>query len=342
MPPATCPKVYNNAMRRTTSHRIMQLLRYALLFVLLPAGMAGCQKRTAVLPTIKLQAVKTVEKFSDDFYLSEIMSMKHYGGRIYACCMQRSQILCMDEDFGLCSLIGQKGRAGDELLEPASFDIAGDTIAVSCYGEFKLYTTDGRFVRSDNAGQYLPNKNFARACGRYYYSTVSHRPLISLDSNGAYHGFGQCRQFDTPEQTRLRNARFTLVDGDKIITVSDNLPYIELFDRQTLEPAYRYDYSDVDLADRIMRKNASDKLASNQYRELVADCCLQGQKLYLLLADNLDTYQVNKIIVFNLGNDCKPLHVLQLPDKRYLSFCCDGHYIYAFNTGKGTFEKMAL
>lgn len=303
---------------------------------------ASCGRQLTSLPTIEPQLVKSVDVLADSIYFSEITAMKYHDNRIYACCMGQSQILCMDNDFGLLHIIGHKGRAASELMNPSSFDMDGDTIVVLCYGAFKRYTVNGEFVGSSDIGPLLPNKDFAWSDGCYYYTSSRQGPVISLSADGTSRSFGECYRFETEEAARYRNARFTRVYRDRIITVSDNLPYIEVFDRQTLESVRKVDYSDVDLVSEIMKSNASEQLAANQYRTLVSGCNVADGKLYVLLADNLDGFCANKIIVFDLERDCRPVSIVQLPGARYFSFCVNGQTLYAFNLRENTLEKMTL
>lgn len=313
------------------------------LFVLCIALLfASCSRQLTSLPTVEPQLVKSVDVLADSIYFSEITAMKYQDNRIYACCMGQSQILCMDDDFGLLRIIGHKGRAAGELMNPSSFDMDGDTIAVLCYGAFKRYTVNGEFVGSSDIGPLLPNKDFAWSDGCYYYTSSRQGPVISLSEEGTSRSFGAYYRFESEEATRCRNARFTRVFGDRIITVSDNLPYIEIFDRRTLASVRKVDYSNVALVAEIMRSNASEQLAANQYRALVSGCNVADGKLYLLLADNLDGFCANKIIVFDLERDCRPLSIVQLPGARYFSFCVNGQTLYAFNLRENTLEKMTL
>lgn len=311
------------------------VLCFALLF-------ASCGRQLTSLPTIEPQLVKSADVLADSIYFSEITAMKYHGDRIYACCMGQSQILCMDDEFGLLHTIGHEGRAANELMDPSSFDIEGDTIAVLCYGSFKRYTVNGEFVGTFDIGRLLPNKDFAMCAGSYYYTSSNQGPVISLSADGTSRSFGERYRFETEEAARYRNARFTRVYRDRIITVSDNLPYIEVFDRQTLESVRKVDYSDVDLVSEIMKSNASEQLAANQYRTLVSGCNVADGKLYVLLADNLDGFCANKIIVFDLERDCRPVSIVQLPGARYFSFCVNGQTLYAFNLLENTLEKMTL
>ena len=314
------------------------------LFLLLVALCTfGCNKQHVSMPTLEPKVVKSVDILSDSSYFSEITLMKYHGNRIYACCMERAQILCMDNEFKLHHTIGRKGRANNELMTPSSFDINKNMIAVYCYGTFKHYTLDGKFLGTTDISQSFPNKNFSWYGNNYYYTSSNGSPIISLSGNGTSRSFGEFYQFETKEESRYRNARFTLIYKDMIITVSDNLPYIELFDRQTLKSIQKVDYSDVDLEDRIVKKNASEQLAVNQYRTLVSNCNISDGKLYVLLADNnLDGFLANKIIVFDIKRNCLPVSILQLPGERYFSFCVDGKIIYAFNLRENTFEKMKI
>lgn len=317
-------------------------MKRRLLILFIASTFVACGRQAISIPTIEPQKVKSVDMLSDSTYFSEITSMKYCGNRIYACCMGRSQILCMDDEFELLHTIGRKGRATSELIDPSSFDIDGDTVAVLCYGAFKHYTLDGEFVGVTDIGLSLPNKDFAWSNGRYFYTSGDQGPIISMSADGAIRSFGERYRFGTEEETHYRNARFTLAYRDRIITVSDNLPYIEIFDRQTLKPERKVDYSDVDLVLQIMKKNASERLAVNQYRALVTDCNISDGRLYVLLADNLDKFRANKIIVFDIEHDCRPVSILQLPGERYFSFCVNGQNIYAFNLRENTFEKMTM
>ena len=319
------------------SFRLRRLLPAAGLLLTL-----SCSRQLTTLPTIEPQVVKSAEVLADSIYFSEITAMKYQDNRIYACCMGQSQILCMDNDFGLLRIIGHKGRAASELMNPSSFDMDGDTIAVLCYGAFKRYTVNGEFVGSSDIGPMLPNKDFAWSDGCYYYTSSRQGPVISLSEEGTSRSFGAYYPFESEEATRCRNARFTRVFGDRIITVSDNLPYIEIFDRRTLASVRKVDYSNVALVAEIMRSNASEQLAANQYRALVSGCNVADGKLYLLLADNLDGFCANKIIVFDLERNCRPVSIVQLPGARYFSFCVNGKTLYAFNLRENTLEKMTL
>lgn len=81
----------------------------------------ACGQRGVVLPVEDATAVHSIEVLSDGSYFSEVASMKFYDGRIYACSMESSQVLCMDTDFGLLNKIGRKGRGTEEIQQARQF-----------------------------------------------------------------------------------------------------------------------------------------------------------------------------------------------------------------------------
>lgn len=317
-------------------------MKKLILFVISALLVLACGQRGVVLPVEDATAVHSIEVLSDGSYFSEVASMKFYDGRIYACSMESSQILCMDTDFGLLNKIGRKGRGTEELMDPSSFDICRDGLAVYSYGMFKHYTHAGDFVKSCSISRSMPNKNFAWSGECYYYSTRTDGPMIEFSPDGRSSSFGEYHLFDNENQTSLKNARHTLIYEDNIIAVSDNLPIIEFYDKATLGLIKKIDYSRVDLVDKIIKKNSEEHLADNQYRILVSKCYISDGKLYLLLADNLDSYLVNKVLVLDIAKDFSPIRIIKLPGESYFSFCVGDGYIYAFNTRKNLFEKIKI
>ena len=90
---------------------ILETIKKWLLVLCIALLTASCGRQLTSLPTIEPQLVKSVDVLADSIYFSEITAMKYHDNRIYACCMGQSQILCMDNDFGLLHIIGHKGRA---------------------------------------------------------------------------------------------------------------------------------------------------------------------------------------------------------------------------------------
>ena len=312
------------------------ILYLAVLFVI------GCHNQSLIdLPIDNPQLVNSIDILSDSTYFSEITSMKCYDSRVYACCMSRSQILCLDNDLRLINTIGNKGKSESELMDPSSIDINNDKIVVFNYGKFKYYDIDGEFIKSESVEQYIPNKNFVVHDGIYYSSNGTKFPMVAMMNNN-YIGFGERYEFPTKIETNIKNSRFTLIEDNNIITISDNLSYIEVYNKETLELKDRIDYSNIKIVDKIVKKNSSEKLSINQYRPIVSCCDIYNSKLYILLSDKIKKLNTNKILVFDVRQNYKPIKIIQLPGERYMSFCINNTTLYAYNTKLGSIEKFKI
>ena len=101
-------------------------------------------------------------------------------------------------------------------------------------------------------------------------------------------------------------------------------------------------YENIKIVDKIVKKNSSEKLSINQYRPIVSCCDIYNSKLYILLSDKIKKLNTNKILVFDVRQNYKPIKIIQLPGERYMSFCINNTTLYAYNTKLGSIEKFKI
>jgi hypothetical protein len=306
----------------------------------------SCQDRQ---PVAKLRKERSIHTLSDSTLFSNVECLTSHSNKLFFTNTLCDQIVSLDENLSLLKRMGERGQGPNELLGINQFAIKDSLIAVlNGNNRINIFNVNGELLEEHS----LADVTISFDAGHRFCfngeeiigsSFLTDKPLT------VYHiytkeqtFFGEKYEFAMPEQTAIRNDRFISIFKDKCIAVSDNLPYIEVYDLKTKELIERYNYSGIGEVDRslkVIERKESQDVSINSYYTLCRDVCIADDCLYLLIISYAEGFEVNKIMAFELTPSVKPLSTVELSGKIYASFCISDRFVYGYNSNENTIEQ---
>lgn len=238
---------------------------------------------------------KTIHSFSDSSFFSDISCIETDGtGSIYVLDRKRSQIIRLDEDMRLLSVIGHQGRGPQEIGAAISFSVRNDTVYVGdAYKRGVLmFTPSGEWCGMIDMKEAFPYfKRFSvRDEGSICFAACSGQERTSLAEydrpSAAMTRFGQWTDFGTPAKNDMQNKRSVFFRDGQYIAVPWSIPVVEFYDAATLRPTETLDLSEVTPVKEIyleMTANREIRESPNMWYVFMEDTYLNRDKLYVLL-----------------------------------------------------------
>ena len=176
-----------------------------------------------------------------------------------------------------------------------------------------------------------------------YVSTAEKEGLF-LEVNmriGTESHWGKRKDFGEELPNRIRNSRHLLNFEDKCITVSDNIPIVEIYDLKSKQMVDSLDFSDIDYIKKDLIKNENIRKL-NSYTKIVSDAYVDGNYLYVLLFGTGSSGEVlsNEILKIELSPILEKKEIIQLPGTNYLHICVNQDSIYAYNRKEARVELL--
>ena len=299
------------------------------------------------LPIYHLAESKQIDIIADTLLFNNINCLTFYNDKLYFTNPIYDQIISLDKNFDLKKIFGKKGKGPNELLGIGQFAMCDSLISVLNVANRRINV----FSIDKEIATEMPISNSILFESNYRYcfidtdiigcSSVAEAPLSKYNIHTKEQTlFGKTHQFSTSKQTSIRNNRFTAKIGNGFIVVSNNLPYIEIYNQDNLEQIVQYDYSNITQVKKSIQaiERKPDK-EDNSYRHLCEDVYVTNQYLYILLINYTNNdFNVNQIIKFEIYPVIKPVAIYKLPGKYFKTFCIseeDG-IIYAYHYTENT------
>jgi len=308
----------------------------------------SCQKEKQLqLETVKYRQHSFVEGWGDSIFLSKVRDLQFYENRLYISEQYLSQVIEMNKDFTLNRLIGRRGEGPGEFVSIESIALEDSLLYVFDMGHSAVLCFDqknkfrGKYALL-NDRIYMPYRFFVDdSC--LYVSTAEKEGLF-LEANmrvGEESYCGKRKDFGEDLPNRIRNSRHILDFEDKCITVSDNIPIVEIYDLKNKQMIDALDFSDMDYIKKDLIKNENvQKL--NSYTKIVADAYVDGNFLYVLLFGTSASGGPlsNEILKIELSPVLAKKEILRLPGTNYLHICVNQDSIYAYNRKEARIELL--
>ena len=319
-----------------------------ILTVIFFLSLISCQKeRQLQLETVKYKQLSFVEGWGDSIFLSKVRDLQFYENRLYISDQYLSQVMETNQYFILNRFIGRQGPGPRDFVSIESIALEDSFLyvfdmghsAVLCFdqkGEFR-----GKYALL-NDRIYMPYRFFVDdSC--LYVSTAEKEGLF-LEVNmriGTESHCGKRKDFGEELPNRIRNSRHLLNFEDKCITVSDNIPIVEIYDLKSKQMVDSLDFSDIDYIKKDLIKNENIRKL-NSYTKIVSDAYVDGNYLYVLLFGTGSSGEVlsNEILKIELSPILEKKEIIQLPGTNYLHICVNQDSIYAYNRKEARVELL--
>lgn len=272
--------------------------------------------------------------------------MQSYEGDIYILDTERRDIVRFTEEFDSIHYIGHGGAGPQELNIPSRFFIEKDTIYLTdTGGSYIKCITDDTISSLIKLPHLALDKRFFYVSDHFYIPSITDNSLFmafnkAMEQDTVRYG-GEIVTFQSKKRTLMQNARHLLVHGNTFYAVSDNLPQIQRYDLHTLDLLEEFDLSQMPVIKQNLNYISSRENIQNSFSVFIEDAYLANNSLYLLCAELGMDYKVNKLIKISLS----PMRITDLyilPGNMYESFCVSSHYIFAFDSEKGTIDRIKL
>jgi len=317
-----------------------------LLFIVILCN--NCQDR---LPIVKLTREKSIDILSDSILFNNVECLTSNSNNLFFTNAFYDQIVRLDESLSLIKMMGERGEGPNMLLGINQFAIKDSLIAVlNGNNRINIFNINGELVEEHSlvgVTTYLGTGHRFFFTGKEIIgsSSSAKKPLTIYNIYTKEQTFfGEKYEFSTSHQTAIRNDRFVCISKNQCIAVSDNLPFIEVYDLNTKELIEKYDYSKIKEIEKslkaIERKESQDS-SPNSYYTLCRDICIVNDCLYLLFIDFSEGFEVNKIMKLELTPSIKPVSIIELSGKTYSSFCISDNFVYGYNSRENTIEQYA-
>lgn len=324
----------------------MELRLYVFIFFIF--GVLSCISEKEEV--ISLSEKNSVSELSDTLFFSDVENMLIYKDKLYFVEHNREQIICLNLDLTLYRIFGERGVGPKEFGYISGFTFKDDSLYVLDSGNARLYVSDllGNIVQSFRLTETLP----IMAEYRFVVNKEKDVVISSVSEHGAFADFnlssmkvefwGERYSFSNEIWKRIRNGQHLLLNDSLYVSVSDNMPFVNIYSQSEKKCIYKYDYSKIEIVKkRIAALKSAPPRAINTYGIVCEDAYITDKNVYLLLCSIKNgLYCANKIASFKLSPEVSLEAVFELPGNVYTSFCVIGNNIYAFNKVESKLEHF--
>jgi hypothetical protein len=311
------------------------ILYLAFVFVL-----SSCLSHNNELHITNCKKVKSIDHLSDSSFFSDVRCMVATENSIYFSDYKRSQIIELKkDDLSVEMITGTYGIGPAELDGVDKFCLKQDTIFAGNDGKRSIdMFVNGVFLKSFKLPEQIRTASLSLRFSvekntLYLSASANINPVAGFDyKNYRVKNIGTPFVFSDPVRQRVRNNRHLLLYNDTVlVSISDNMPIIEVFDLEG-KLINKYDYSKISVIEK-RNKYTSEKQkldGPNSYYLLVEDVYISGNHLFLLIYTGESGTSCNTILVFNINNILmKPERIIDFGEVWFDSFCVQGDKIWA-------------
>lgn len=171
------------------------------------------------------------------FFVSKVKNLAIHNDKLYFIDSRSDQILSLNKDFTLNTVMGEKGEGPDEFMSLTGFTITDSLIYILNGGHAELCYYN---LLGESTGNYKFDKDDSFIIPEYRFVVQRDSSLIIASSSkeGAFMNIdlksnnrfclGERSKFDLGVQERIRNGRHVFDWGNYLIGVSDNIPIIDV------------------------------------------------------------------------------------------------------------------
>lgn len=319
-----------------------QLIGFFFIIILLIA----CRKEYRVTEE-SLSVVKCVEHFSDTLFFSKVAKMQTYNDKIYCMDSYQEQIFVLDKNLQLKQVIGKKGEGPDEFKNLSGIFVSQEGIYILDSGNvcLFLYKNTDSLIRVHN---FTIDEYFIMPEFRFLLEKDTSFIIAASDTKKAFANFdlkhnvnsfwGERFSFNSDTHNRIRNGRNLLKTKDLFVSVSDNMPVVEIYDICTKRKIKDFDFSEISY---VSKQLEYAEVKNHSYYVLIQDAYIDEDKLYMLISEKMnDSFYTNLVLVFALKEKCELTRILRFPGNIYSTLCVNNDTIYAYNSSETKIEIL--
>lgn len=261
---------------------------------------------------------------SSSYFFSNISAIEVSDDKIALCEQGNKHVKIVNSDFELLNLLGREGYGPGEFSTPLSMALDNGNFYVVNDGNraIQKYDSKGSFLASIPVPDWKLLFNRFAVEDETIFLSNGDNPLLKFHETSSVaeaYGVHYDYQYSSDEEKFKRNHKHVFVKEDKIITVGQSEPIIEIFDKNAGRLIDHLDFSSVpEVKSRLAYRDAK-YLKDPQKREssiitLVEDAAIFKNRLYALIYENPINRGVkcNKVLVFDFSDGINLQNVLSL------------------------------
>ena len=293
-----------------------------------------------------------VSELSDGSFLSRATTLIFKNNKLYMSESNRAQIIIFDKDLNFKNTVARHGKGPNEFIYLGDFSINGDTIIAKDTGgqRIQIFKDNGKHLKSVNLQDIISKINLYRnlrysnniltiasttesALAKYDFS--SGKPILIKE-------FGERYEFGNTNQNKVRNNRYIDIIDGKLLTISNTVPIIELYDKDE-KLLSKYDFGDIPIIKEQMEFIDKQKIELNSHWVLTTSYCVDNKDLYIVINTFVPSHLNNKIIKFSLDdNKFTPKAIYTLPGSYFDGIAVNNNYLYSFDYDKSSICRFKL
>lgn len=319
----------------------MKYFFYLSVFILFIISCKGTEEKSDEIHLLTKKY--SIEDYGENNFFSDVRCISFTEKHLYFSDYNNSELYKYSkEGFKLEKVIGGFGEGPGEINGLSKFLITDNNIILQndMNRSFEIFEND-----VFNRTYRLPVK-FTDLSFRYrftvdkqnLYSSHSYSlsPIVKVSlKDNSFNVGGEPYKYEYETQNRIRNNNHVFKFKENLITVSDNMPTVKIYDMDfNLKRKVSLEgYSEVkESLDFIRLKELEED--DSGYRVLFEDAYLVNDKLFILLS-SYNPYNTNKILVFKIKEDGDLLYnetIYLNQESNYSAIATDDQVLAAFNT----------
>jgi hypothetical protein len=290
--------------------------------------------------------VQSFDELPGELFFGKPSSMYSNAEGLYFSDNERGIVFFVNKEFSEVQVFGKKGEAPHELNSPSNFFIYEGNLYCLDQGKnsiVKYRLETGEFLESFRIPRAINGSDFelrffVEKNEIFLSAPYSQNAYVRIQNDSTFTGFGEKFNFGNPKTDVFRNERFLFKNQDKIIALSSNMPFIEMFDLNG-NLILKEDISTVPaISERLQFIENENDTDPNSYYRTVKDAYFSENKLYILAISGIERPMANKILVFEFSEHSASLNYqgeITLPGTWYASFSVFENNLYVYENRSG-------
>lgn len=281
--------------------------------------------------------------YPDSSFVGDIRGLQFNNNHLFFLDINRRSLLILDRELSDIHSVSRGGRSKEELLEPFSFTVSGDSVFVIDFGNLKMKSyIKGEFIGEKSIPVNTRDQRFVKD-GNLFFLPVrdSDASVVKTSLSGSPITVLQAEEFFSPVKTMTMNSCHILSYEGNLAIIPEALPWVKILSKDG-----RFIRTIDLLSSATYRRNISfakkAETEENSFYVLNCDACIKGDTLLILTPTYGSYYACNRIVSVNLKTGETSETIMLLSGEVYSTFCTDGERLYAFNSSETQLEVYEM